>query len=73
MHQRALEGIEKVLGPEHLGTLASVSKLGLALDGLGKHKEAEAMHQRALEGSEKTLGLEHPNTLNNRANLGLAF
>jgi len=63
MHQRALEGREKVLGPEDPDTLTSVSNLGSVLNGLGKYEEAEAMHQRALEGREKVLGPEDPDTL----------
>jgi hypothetical protein len=31
MHRRALEGREKVLGPEHPDTLTSVSNLGSVL------------------------------------------
>lgn len=64
----AVERREKVLGPEHLDTLASVFKLGLVLGSQGKYKESEAMHQRALEGREKVLGPEHPDTLTSRSN-----
>lgn len=70
MHWQALEGREKVLGPEHPDTLTSVSNLGSVLGSLGKYEEAKAMHQRALEGSEKVLGPEHPNTLTSVSNLG---
>jgi hypothetical protein len=44
MHQRALEGKEKVLGQEHPNTLTSVNSLGLVLLRQGKYEEAEAMH-----------------------------
>ena len=60
MHQRALKGYEKVLGPEHPDTLSSVSSLGSMLERQGKYEEAKAMHQRALKGREKVLGLERP-------------
>ncbi|KAF1943506.1 putative kinesin [Clathrospora elynae] len=63
MHQRALEGRERVLGLEHPDTLTSVSNLGSVLESQVKYDKAEAMHQRALEGYEKVLGPEHPNTL----------
>ena len=46
MHRRALEAKEKVLGPEHPDTLASVSNLGSVLERQGKYEEAEAMHRR---------------------------
>ncbi|OBT39283.1 hypothetical protein VE00_10598 [Pseudogymnoascus sp. WSF 3629] len=63
MHQRALEGREKVLGVEHPQTLTSVNSLGSVLLSQGKYEEAEAKYQRALEGFEKVLGVEHPDTL----------
>ena len=63
MGQGALEAREKVLGPEHPDTLASISILGWILGGHGRYEEAKAMHQRALQGSEKVLGPEHPSTL----------
>ncbi|PSN58554.1 hypothetical protein BS50DRAFT_510243, partial [Corynespora cassiicola Philippines] len=43
LFRRALEGSEKVLGPEHPSTLASVSNLGSVLESQGKYEEAEAM------------------------------
>jgi tetratricopeptide (TPR) repeat protein len=71
--QDALEGYEKVLGPEHLDTLTSVNNLGLVLESQGKYEVAEAMYRRALEGYEKVLGLEHPHTLASVNNLGLVL
>jgi len=53
MHQRDLEGLEKVLRAKHPATLTSVSQLGSVLLSQGKYKEAEAIHQQALEGKEK--------------------
>src|SRR5437764_1434350 len=70
MHRRALEGYEKVLGPEHPDTLTSVSKLGSVLESQGKYEKAEVIHRRALEGYEKVLGPEHPHTLASVNNLG---
>jgi tetratricopeptide (TPR) repeat protein len=66
----SLDVREKMLGREHLNTLASVNNLGLVLESQGKYDEAEAMHRRALEGSEKRLGREHPHTLTSVSNLG---
>jgi len=63
MYRRALEGREKVLGPEQPNTLTSVGSLGSVLERQGKYEEAEAMHRWALKGSEKVLGPEHPHTL----------
>jgi Tfp pilus assembly protein PilF len=73
MHRRALEASEKVLGPEHPDTLASVNNLGRVLGRQGKYEEAEVMHRRALEAREKVLGPEHPDTLTSIDNLGLAL
>ena len=61
---------ERVLGEEHLDTLAGVSQLGSVLERQGKYKEAEAMQRRALEGYEKIVGVEHLDTLNSISKLG---
>ncbi|KAH7394832.1 hypothetical protein BKA66DRAFT_455924 [Pyrenochaeta sp. MPI-SDFR-AT-0127] len=73
MHRRALEGREKVLGPEHPDTLTSVDNLGWMLARQGKYEEAEAMHRRALEGHEKVLRVEHLDTLTSVNNLAFLF
>ncbi|KAK3333869.1 hypothetical protein B0T19DRAFT_139514 [Cercophora scortea] len=73
MHRRALDGKEKVLGPEHPSTLASVSNLASVLQDQGKYEEAEQMNRRALNGKEKVLGPEHPSTLASVSNLALVL
>ena len=73
MYQRALEGKEKALGPEHKSTLETVNNLGILYRNQGKLVEAEAMYQRALEGCEKTWGPEHSSTLDTVNNLGLLY
>ena len=50
MYQRALEGHEKALGPEHTSTLDTVNNLAVLYADQGKMAEAEKMYQRALEG-----------------------
>jgi hypothetical protein len=45
MHRRALEGREKVLGPEHPDTRSSVRNLGLALGDQDMYEEAEVLHR----------------------------
>jgi hypothetical protein len=45
LHRRALEGYEKVLGPEHPHTLTSINNLGNVLKSQGKYEEAEALHK----------------------------
>ena len=58
MYERALQGSEKALGPEHTSTLMTVSDLGLLYKNQGKLGEAEKMYKRALQGYEKALGHE---------------
>ena len=70
MYQRALEGKEKALGPDHTSTLNTVNNLGLLYAGQGRLKEADAMYQRALEGKEKAFGPDHTSTLDTVNNLG---
>ncbi|KAF4924462.1 Kinesin light chain 3 [Colletotrichum fructicola] len=60
MYQRALQGREKALGPDHTSTLDTVNNLGLLYSDQGRLKAAEGMYQRALQGYEKVL---HPDTL----------
>jgi tetratricopeptide (TPR) repeat protein len=72
MHRQTLELREKVLGEDHLDTLASMNNLASVLNSQGKYKEAEQMHQQTLQLNEKVLGKEHPSTLvsmNNLANV----
>jgi tetratricopeptide (TPR) repeat protein len=59
MYQRALQGFEKALGPEHTSTFDRVNNLGNLYTDLGRLNEAEQMYQRALQGKEKALGPEH--------------
>jgi len=69
MNQRALNGRERVLGPEHPDTLASFSNLALVLKGQGNYKAAEEMNRRVLNVRERVLGPEHPPTLTSFNNL----
>ncbi|KAN0068322.1 HET domain containing protein [Elaphomyces granulatus] len=73
MYQRALQGKEKVLGPDHTSTLSTVNSLGLLYANQGKLDEAEKMYQRALQGKEKARGPDHTSTLTTVNNLGLLY
>lgn len=73
MYQRALQGTEKVFGPEHTSTLDIVNNLGNLYMDQDKLVEAEQMFQRALQGYKKAFGINfesHDSTL--RTNLALA-
>jgi len=69
LFRRALEGFERVLGPEHPDTLASVNNPAALLDSKGDYPGAEPLCRRALEGRERILGPEHPDTLMSVNNL----
>jgi tetratricopeptide (TPR) repeat protein len=73
MHQWALQGKEKALGPEHTSTLDTVNNLGNLYVKLGRLDEAEKMYQRALQGYKEALGPEHTSTLNTVNNLGVLY
>ncbi|OHW91780.1 NB-ARC and TPR domain protein [Colletotrichum incanum] len=73
MYERALQGYEKALGPEHTLTLSTVNNLGNLYSDKGRLREAEAMYKRALQGYEKALGPEHTLTLSTVNNLGLLY
>jgi tetratricopeptide (TPR) repeat protein len=50
---------ERILGPKHPDTLASMNNLALVLSNQGKYEQAEEMHRRKLELSETVVGKEH--------------
>jgi tetratricopeptide (TPR) repeat protein len=63
MHRRALEGYEKVLGPEHPNTLTSVYHLAFLFHEQHKYSEASEFYQRAYNGYIRALGPGHPTTV----------
>ena len=73
--RRALEILEKALGPDHRNVAASLNDLAELYRTQGRYAEAERLHQRALEILEKALGPDHPEvaaSLNNLAGLHYA-
>jgi tetratricopeptide (TPR) repeat protein len=64
---------ERVLGPEHPDTLASVNNLAELYQGQGRYTEAEPLYQRALAARERVVGLEHPDTLTSVNNLAYLY
>jgi tetratricopeptide (TPR) repeat protein len=69
LYRRALDSCERVLGPEHPNTLASVNSLACCLQTLGDAAAALPLYRRALDSNERVLGPEHPNTLASVNNL----
>lgn len=73
MYQRALQGKEKALGPEHISTLLTVNNLGCLYRDRGRLDEAEIMYQRALQGYKKALAPEHISILDTVNNLSQVY
>jgi tetratricopeptide (TPR) repeat protein len=72
LYERALAIYERVLGPDHPDTAASLSNLALLLRAQGDLAGARPLFERALAIRERVLGPDHPNTaesLNNLASL----
>jgi tetratricopeptide (TPR) repeat protein len=69
LKRRALEGRERVLGPDHPDTLVSVNNLAGCLNELGDAAAAMPLYRRAVEGNERDLGPDHPDTLTCVSNL----
>ena len=64
---------ERVLGPDHPGTLTSRNDLAAAYWDAGRAAEAIVLHERALADRERVLGPDHPGTLASRNNLAEAY
>ncbi|KZM23330.1 hypothetical protein ST47_g5538 [Ascochyta rabiei] len=67
--RHVLRGNEKVLGPEHPATLASIGNLGLVLEKLERYVEAAEKHREVLGRNTKVFGPGHTNTLTSISNL----
>jgi tetratricopeptide (TPR) repeat protein len=66
-----LELSERVLGPEHPDTLASMNGMAELLYSMGDHAGAEPLLRRALEARERVLGPDHPDTMESVNNLAV--
>jgi tetratricopeptide (TPR) repeat protein len=71
LYERALAASERVLGPDHPATLASVANLAIFLHGKCDNVGAQPLYERALAASERVLGPDHPATLASVANLAV--
>jgi tetratricopeptide (TPR) repeat protein/predicted Ser/Thr protein kinase len=67
--EKSLALREKVLGPHHPETAASLNNLGELLFEQGKYEEALVRHQRALEIRQAALGPRHPETSMSLSNI----
>ena len=64
---------ERVLGPDHPGTLASRGNLANAYQSAGDLARAIPLYEATLTDSERVLGPDHPHTLASRNNLANAY
>ena len=70
-YERALAIFERVLGPEHHDTAASLNNLGGLLQAQGDLAGARPYYERALAVWEHALGPDHPSTAISYVNVGL--
>ncbi|MCJ1345259.1 hypothetical protein MMC31_003465, partial [Peltigera leucophlebia] len=70
---RALDGLEKTLGPDQVTALETVNHLGTFSVCLENFERAEAFYLRALRGHQKTQGRDHASTLAIFHNLGILY
>ncbi|KAL5043562.1 hypothetical protein BDW71DRAFT_187684 [Aspergillus fruticulosus] len=63
MHRQALEGSEKVLGPEHPDTLTSMHNLAFTLKQLGKVSDALSLLRKCTDLRNNILGSLHPHAI----------
>ena len=71
--RRALQILEKTLGPDHLDIAPVLNTLGLVYASQGKYTLAEQVHKRSLAIKEKALGPEHPNITRSLRNLARLY
>ena len=70
---QVMETRKRVLGEEHIDTLASMNDLASIYLGQGQWKKAEELLMQVIETSKRVLGQEHPDTLTSMNNLALAY
>ena len=64
---------ERLLGPDHPGTLAARANLALAYAATGRPREAIPLLERNLADQERLLGPDHLSTLSTRAQLAVVY
>jgi tetratricopeptide (TPR) repeat protein len=64
---------KRVLGEDHLYTLASMLNLAYTYSGQGRLKEAEELEVRVMETRKRILGDDHPSTLISMSNLACTY
>jgi eukaryotic-like serine/threonine-protein kinase len=70
---KAMGTRERLLGAEHLDTIAAAHDLAVVYRSRGNLAKAEALHRRALAVRNAHLGSDHPDTLTTRHNLAEVY
>ena len=73
MAEDAVEGLTRVLGPDHPDTLTALNYLAGAYQEVGRLPEAIAMLERVRDARIAKLGPDHPETLTTLCGLALAY
>ncbi|MFE6917393.1 tetratricopeptide repeat protein [Streptomyces rubiginosohelvolus] len=71
--RRGLAHHERMLGPDHIDTLATRHNLAGAHEAAGHRTWAVSLYERCLEDAERALGATHPLTIASRNNLADAY
>jgi tetratricopeptide (TPR) repeat protein len=71
--EQLLADRERLLGPDHLDTLASRNSLAIAYQAAGRLDEAIRLDEQTLAAYERVLGQDHPDTLSSRNNLAADY
>jgi len=73
VYKRVLAERERVLGPDHLDTIAARGSLGATYHSAGRMADALKLYEQTREGYVRVLGPDHPDTLSRSARLGHAY
>ena len=73
LYQLNLAERERLLGPDHPGTLNSRGNLAAAYLATGRAAEAIPLLEQTLAGRQRVLGRDHPDTQTSRKNLAKAY
>ncbi|KAH8832112.1 hypothetical protein DL96DRAFT_1779913 [Flagelloscypha sp. PMI_526] len=71
--ETAVEGMKRLLGPEHPDTLTTMHNLASSYTDLGRATEAASLTEQVLALRKRIIGPEHPNTLMTMNNLANSY
>jgi tetratricopeptide (TPR) repeat protein len=68
LYEQTVTGFRRVLGEDHVDTLALMNNLATTRRALGDLKAARQLHEQTLAASRRVLGEDHPDTLTSVSN-----